>query len=201
VKELALYILDLAENSISAGAKHVSIDVQANSKSDKLIVRISDYGKGMSADLLARVTDPFVTSRKERRFGLGLPFFKDLVEQCEGSFSINSEEGKGTTVEGTMKLSSVDLVPMGDMGATIVSMLVSNPSLDIIYSFVFDDYDFCFDSEEVRRLLGNVSITEPSVLQWIAEYVNQGTREILPNATHMLEKKEKEGAYGNDEAG
>jgi len=151
----------------------------------------------MGPDLLEKVMDPFFTSRKERRFGLGIPFFKDLVEQCGGTLTIESKEGEGTTIEGRLKLSSVDLIPLGDMGSTIVSLLVSNPELNLTYRFSFDDYSFTFDAVQIREVLQGVSITEPSVLNWIKEYVNQGSIEILPN----INTSRKEGAKKDYEAG
>ncbi|HPU70080.1 MAG TPA: ATP-binding protein, partial [Coprothermobacter proteolyticus] len=102
MKELALYVLDLAQNSVVAGAKHITIDITADVKADHLLIRIVDDGKGMSPHLVERVTDPFFTSRKERRFGLGIPFFKDLVEQCGGTLTIKSKEGEGTIIEGKL---------------------------------------------------------------------------------------------------
>jgi len=197
MKELALYVLDLAQNSVVAGAKNITIDIAADVKANELLIRITDDGKGMSPDLLEKVMDPFFTSRKERRFGLGIPFFKDLVEQCGGTLTIESKEGEGTTIEGRLKLSSVDLIPLGDMGSTIVSLLVSNPELNLTYCFRFDDYSFTFDAAQIREVLQGVSITEPSVLNWIKEYVNQGSIEILPN----INTSRKEGAKKDYEAG
>ena len=193
---MALYVLDLAQNSVVAGAKHITIDITADVKADHLLIRIVDDGKGMSPHLVERVTDPFFTSRKERRFGLGIPFFKDLVEQCGGTLTIESKEGEGTTIEGKLKLSSVDLVPLGDMGSTIVSLLVSNPELNLVYRFTLNDYSFTFDSAQIREVLQGVNITEPSVLNWIKDYVNEGSIEILPN----INISKKEGAKKDYEA-
>ncbi|WP_051073656.1 ATP-binding protein [Coprothermobacter platensis] len=188
MKELALYILDLAENSIAAGAKNITIDVHVNSARDELFIRISDDGKGMDPDFVRSVTNPFVTTRTQRRLGLGLPLFQDLVRQCEGTLNIVSEKGKGTIIEAKMKRSSVDMVPIGDMGASIVSMIISNPALDIVYSFVLDDYSFVFDTKLIRETLKDVSITEPAVLSWIAGYVNEGTKEIIFDVTKNINK-------------
>ncbi|MGB9809256.1 MAG: ATP-binding protein, partial [Caldanaerobacter sp.] len=91
MKELALYILDLAQNSIRAGAKNIEIKIEEELHKDLLTVSIEDDGCGMKKELLEKVTSPFVTTRKERRVGLGIPFFKELTEECEGTFEIFSE--------------------------------------------------------------------------------------------------------------
>jgi len=95
MKELALYVLDLAQNSVVAGAKHITIDITADVKADHLLIRIVDDGKGMSPHLVERVTDPFFTSRKERRFGLGIPFLRIWLSSAEVRLPSNLKKGKG----------------------------------------------------------------------------------------------------------
>lgn len=75
--ELSLNILDIAENSIKAGAGTVGIDVIRQGA--RLTIRITDDGCGMDEEQLSRVTDPFFTSRSTRRVGLGVPFLKQAA--------------------------------------------------------------------------------------------------------------------------
>ena len=98
MKELSLNILDVAENSTSAGATLVQITVEEDLPADRLTIEIRDNGKGMSKEFLATVCDPFTTTRTTRRVGMGLPLFKEAAEACEGRFEITSELGVGTTV-------------------------------------------------------------------------------------------------------
>ena len=74
MKELSLNILDIAQNSIKAKATLVEILVTENS--EKLTFEITDNGCGMTEEFLKNVTDPFTTTRKTRKVGLGLPFLK-----------------------------------------------------------------------------------------------------------------------------
>ena len=97
MKELSLNILDLAKNSLTAGAKNVTIEIRESVKEDLLYIRISDDGSGMDQAFLSRVTDPFVTTRTTRPVGMGIPFFKMQAEMAQGIFEIKSEKGKGTT--------------------------------------------------------------------------------------------------------
>ena len=78
--EISLNILDVAENSTRAGASLVSITVSADTKADRLTVVIEDDGCGMTEEQLARVTDPFFTTRTTRKVGLGVPFFKEAAQ-------------------------------------------------------------------------------------------------------------------------
>ena len=99
MKELSLNILDVAKNSVRAGASLIEIKLSLDSDA-WLTVTITDNGCGMEADFLQHVTDPFYTTRTTRKVGLGLPFFKMGAEQTGGSFEIKSTLGKGTSVTG-----------------------------------------------------------------------------------------------------
>ncbi len=96
MRELSLNVMDVAQNSVSAGAKLIGIDVLENT--DSLVINIRDDGKGMTPEQVKSVTDPFYTTRTTRDVGLGVPLFKLAAEQTGGSFAISSEPGKGTLV-------------------------------------------------------------------------------------------------------
>ncbi|SNX55137.1 ATP-binding protein [Thermoanaerobacterium sp. RBIITD] len=179
MKELALYILDIAQNSINAGAKNIEIEMNIDHKKDLLSIVINDDGCGMDKDFLNKVFDPFTTTRKERRVGLGLPLFKELAEQCGGNVVIKSSKGIGTCCTATFKLSSIDLVPLGDLPSTIISIIISDNSVDIVYTFKVDGKSFKFDTKEIRKILKNVKITEISVLNWILEYLKDNMKKIM----------------------
>ena len=74
--EIALNVLDVAENSVRANASLVEIEVKIDQKNDLLSVLIKDNGCGMSREQLEHVEDPFFTTRKTRKVGLGIPFYK-----------------------------------------------------------------------------------------------------------------------------
>ena len=133
MRELALHILDIAENSISAGADRVMMLVEENLTEDRPTIRIEDNGKGMDSETLARITDPFVTSRTTRRVGLGIPFFKAAAEACEGSFNIQSSPGKGTRVEVLFKHSHIDRMPLGDIVSTLQTLIIGTPDIHWIF--------------------------------------------------------------------
>ena len=99
MREIALHMADIAENSIAAGAARIKLSVMIDRAADRLITAIEDNGRGMDADTLYRCTDPFMTTRTARRVGLGIALFKLSAEQSGGSFTIRSEQGRGTRAE------------------------------------------------------------------------------------------------------
>ena len=175
--EISLNILDVAENSTRAGASLVSITVSADTKADRLTVVIEDDGCGMAEEQLARVTDPFFTTRTTRKVGLGVPFFKEAAELTGGSFAIQSEPGKGTTVTAVFVLSSIDRMPLGDISSTIHTLILYHPETDFVYTYQVDGNGFTLDTRELKEILGDVPFTEPEVSQYILDFLTENKKE------------------------
>ena len=95
MKELSLHLLDVAKNSMAAGAQNVSITLE-EAPDGWLAITIADDGRGMAPEFLAQVTDPFPPTRTTRKVGLGLPLLRLTAEQTGGTLSIDSTEGVGT---------------------------------------------------------------------------------------------------------
>ena len=110
MRDLSLHILDLVQNSVKAGASLVQVRIRDSAGDDAVVIEIADDGCGMDADLLARVTSPFTTTRTTRRVGLGIPMFKANAEGSGGSFSIDSRVGEGTRVKGVFGRSNICLL-------------------------------------------------------------------------------------------
>ncbi len=178
MRELALHILDIAENSISANADRVRISIEENLEDDILKIRIEDNGKGMDAETLAKITDPFVTSRKSRKVGLGIPFFKAAAEACEGSFVIQSTLGEGTSVEAAFKHSHIDRMPLGDISSTFITLLIGTPEVHWIFDYTFNHNRFTFDDEPIKNILEGVPLSEPAVMTFIRETIEAGIQNV-----------------------
>ena len=115
MRELSLNVLDIAQNSISAGASEVEITVEEISSASKMTIIIKDNGCGMDEETVRNVMDPFYTTRTTRKVGMGVPLFKMAAESTGGSFDIVSELGVGTTVTAVFGLSNIDRMPLGDI--------------------------------------------------------------------------------------
>lgn len=175
--EIALNILDVAQNSVRAGASLIEISVCADVAADTLTVIIADNGCGMDDEQLRTVCDPFYTTRTTRKIGLGVPFFKQAAEDAGGSFSIDSAVGEGTTVTAVFGFSNIDRMPLGDMTFTIHSLITLNPGLDFLYRYQVEARAFTLDTREFREILGGVALNEPEVSQYIKDYLNENKRE------------------------
>ena len=176
--EISLNILDVAENSTRAGAARVTITVTADTASDALTIQIGDDGCGMTAEQVDQVTDPFFTTRKTRRVGLGVPFFKMAAEMSGGSFHIDSAPGIGTTVTAVFGLSSVDRMPLGDMASTMHTLIIMHEDTDFLYRYTYDGDSFALDTAELRQILGGVSFQEPEISQYIRDYLKENEAEV-----------------------
>lgn len=175
--ELSLNVLDVANNSIRADASLIEIAVLINREADTLTITIKDDGCGMTEEQLAKVEDPFFTTRTTRGVGLGVPFFKLAALNTGGSFSIKSSPGIGTVVTAVFGLSHVDRMPLGDINSTIHTLITLNTKIDILYTYEFDDRSFCLDTRQFREILDGVSFDTPEVSQYIKEYLKENEQE------------------------
>lgn len=178
MRELALHLLDIAHNSVSAGARHILMEVREDSTADRLILRVRDDGKGMDAATVAMVTDAFTTSRTERKVGLGIPLLKDAAEMCNGSFSIHSEVGKGTLVEAIFQRSHIDRMPLGDLAGTYLSLLIGCPQVNWHFIYQVDEQIFDFDDYQVKHILEGVDLCEPSILDYLRNHFRDGIESL-----------------------
>lgn len=174
MKELSLNILDIAQNSVKAGAKNISIRIAEDKADDTLTISITDDGCGMDEETLRKVTDPFYTTRTTRKVGLGIPFFNLEAKQTGGDFKITSQVGKGTKVTASFKPSSVDMTPLGDIISTILTLIQGSPDIDFLFRHTAARLDVELDTKQLREVLGDdVALSSPEVLEWIKNYLNE----------------------------
>ncbi|MBR6736633.1 MAG: ATP-binding protein [Oscillospiraceae bacterium] len=178
MKELSLNILDIAENSVRANATLIKISVAADTADDTLEITISDNGCGMSEELLKAVCDPFTTTRTTRKVGLGVPLFKEAAEATGGNMTITSKEGEGTMTKAVFGLSHIDRAPLGDIASTIATLIQCNSYIDFVFSYTADGRNFAVDTRELRQILDGVPFSEPQVVCWLRDYIEQNTNEI-----------------------
>lgn len=181
--EISLNVLDVAQNSVRAGASLIQISVDADTDKNTLTITIEDDGCGMSEEQASHVIDPFFTTRTTRKVGLGVPFFKLAAESTGGSFSIESRPGIGTIVTAVFILTHIDRMPLGDMTSTIHTLVTMNTGIDFLYVFRLDGREFTLDTREFREILGGVPLDEPEVSAYIKEYLNENEKEVLQGST------------------
>jgi len=179
MREISLHILDIVQNSISAGADLVTVTITENAETNIFSVVIKDNGKGMDEEFLKNVTDPFTTSRTTRKVGLGIPLFKLAAENTGGSFKIESAPGKGTTLTADFVLDSIDRQPLGDIAGTMLGLFTSYESIDFLYVHEIDGKVFEADTREFKKVLNGISFSELSVYTWLNDYLSEGENSLI----------------------
>ena len=176
--ELSLNVLDVAQNSIKAKATLVEIAVRRNTAAHRMEITIRDDGCGMTKEQVEQVVDPFYTTRTTRKVGLGVPFFKMSAEMTGGSFRIDSVSGQGTVVAAEYCSDSIDMLPLGDMAATIISLVSVNPDIDFTYTYEADGVSFMMDTREVRQVLEGLPVNSGEVIAFIRDFIQENQAEV-----------------------
>ena len=174
MEDLSLHILDIVENSIAAKARRVSVRVEERPSRDRRIMEIVDDGRGMGAKLKAKALDPFVTTKKARRIGLGLPFLAQAAEAAGGGLKVASVPGRGTRVRATFRLGHIDLQPLGDVGETFAVLIAGHPDVQFRYTHVTDAGRYVFHSRDVFARTGAATPLTPGTLSGIRKEINGG---------------------------
>ena len=179
MKELSLNILDVAENSVKAGAKLTQILLEETD--DNLTIIIEDDGCGMDEETVKNVADPFYTTRTTRKVGLGVPLLKMAAEQTDGSFSIKSsvdDKDHGTSVKAQFNKNHLDYTPLGDVISSVTTLIQGHPDSDFLFSHKLEKGTVNLDTREIRQVLEDVPLNSYEVIKWIEEYLNEQYSEI-----------------------
>jgi hypothetical protein len=178
MKDLALHILDILQNSVTAGATLVKLQIDEVAADNKYVVKFSDNGKGMDEEMANHVTDPFFTTRTTRKVGLGLPLLKQNAERTGGSLTIHSQPGKGTEVKVVFAYSHIDRLPTGDIAGTMALTVSSYPEIDFVYTHNTPYGTFVFDTVEIKETLGDLRINNPQVIAFMKDLIRDNLKEI-----------------------
>lgn len=166
---LALYILDLVQNSLEANASHIKVCLEED---QRLSLIIEDNGCGMNEETLKKAISPFYTTRKTRRVGMGLSLIKMLAEQTEGTFSIESALGLGTTLKASFNHHHLDMPPLGNLGEMIMMIAIHTKVNHFIFEFKKNDQTYQFDLDTIKAMFQE-SLMDHQIMQGLIEYINQ----------------------------
>jgi hypothetical protein len=172
VKDISFHILDIVQNSLHAGADKILIELVENTKEVTLKLTITDNGSGMDQGMVDQVTDPFFTSSATKKVGLGLPLLKQNAEQTGGVFEVSSKLNRGTVVTAVFNTRNIDMIPEGDLAATMKTLIASEPLKNFIYRQEKDGEEFELNTAEIREELGNVDLSRREVLEFITEFIS-----------------------------
>jgi two-component system NtrC family sensor kinase len=96
IQQVALVLFVNAAEAMGNGGR-LAIATEWDGEADHAIVRVSDTGSGIPAEVLPQIFDPFFTTKDDKlRTGLGLAVAKSIVEQHAGTITATSTPGAGT---------------------------------------------------------------------------------------------------------
>lgn len=175
--ELSLYVLDITMNSVRAGATEITIVLRE--EGEWLDFSVTDNGCGMTAEQVEKLTNPFFTTRKTRKVGLGIPFLTMLAEMTGGGVDITSKHESehsdhGTTTHARFGRHHIDMVPVGDIIGTVKTLIQGSPDINFVFRHVIDGKEVKLSCAELKEVLGeDVPLSEPEVLMWIGGYLEE----------------------------
>jgi|OM-RGC.v1.018850731 hypothetical protein len=178
LEELSYHILDLARNSIEAGAANLEINVIEDPAKNLLKFEVKDDGRGIGENALNKITDPFYTTKAAKKIGLGIPLLSEAVQACGGSLKIEPLSPNGTQVTASFPYDHMDRAPLGDLPSTISVLLAAGHCFNLIYRHRHVRKNFVFNTKEIRAQLGKVPLTTPAVLNWLQEYLDSSIRNL-----------------------
>lgn len=178
MKTLSDHILDIVQNSLNAKSTLIEITIDFDKMSDLCILKIKDNGCGMRREVLEQATNPFFTTRRTRKVGLGLSLLKQNSERANGRFSIQSEPNKGTLVEAVFQLSNVDRPELGDVWITLYLTMLSNKNVELVYEHITNNGRFKINSNEIRSSIEGVSMQQPEIREAIIGYIKDNIKNI-----------------------
>ncbi|HZX46405.1 MAG TPA: ATP-binding protein [Clostridia bacterium] len=178
MRDISLHVLDIANNSLEADASLIEISVEEDTVNNILRIQIKDNGRGMDRETAKKAVDPFYTSRKTRKVGLGLPLLKASCDRCGGSFGVKSGPGKGTEIHASFQYDNIDRPPLGDMPETIFSLVILNPSIDFVYRHSHNSQVFTMDTRELKEVLQGLPLNTPEVAGWLSQHLKEGVSNL-----------------------
>lgn len=183
MRELSLHILDIVQNSLAADADKIWVLVNEDIDNNLMEIIIKDNGRGMGQEELQKVLDPFYTTRKTRRVGLGLSLLQANAQACGGGLWIESEQGMGTTVRVVFVHDHIDRTPLGDMVSTLVTLVAGAPEVDFEYERRLDRERYVFKTVEIKEVLDGTPLNHPEVLAWLKGHLEEKEEAIISKKT------------------
>lgn len=178
MKTLSDHILDIVQNSIHAKATLIEIMVEESKKNDLCVVTVRDNGCGMDEETLKQAANPFFTTRRTRKVGLGLSLLRQNAERANGNFSIESVLEKGTTVKASFQFSNLDKPELGEVWDIFYLTMLGNKNIEFSYEHTTDIGDFVIKSSDIRVMTNGVSIQQNQIRKAISELMKNNINDI-----------------------
>lgn len=178
MEDLAQHILDIAINSLEAGATRLEIVLREDAAANVLSFKVMDNGSGISESDVPKMLDPFYTTKKYKSVGLGIPLLQEAVNKCGGTLEINTLPRSGTRVKAAFPRDHLDRAPLGDIAGTLVTILAGNELLELKYSHQYNNRLFTFNTSDLKPLTGGTPLLTPEFLELLAGYLTGNIAEM-----------------------
>jgi len=114
--ELQQVFINLVKNACDAMGQEGRLTIRTRLDGDSMCIEVEDTGPGIPEDIVDRIFYPFFTTKSAGKgTGLGLAVSSDIVQRCDGSMSVHSEVGQGTTFVVTLPIGSTPVIASRDM--------------------------------------------------------------------------------------
>lgn len=176
--DISLHLLDLAVNSVKAGADTVELALALARKI--LYISVTDNGRGISRQLRETLEYRQLSPGTTVPSGRGVMLFRDASRRTGGVFHVRSEPNCCTCVSASFCTDSPFFPLLGDLGETAALLVTGNKSLRVKF-FVKNqiserDVSYGFDSD---LLQGGVRFHAIGKYYWIREEINKGVMNIF----------------------
>lgn len=161
--DLSLAMLELALNSLDAGATLVKISLRAGKRS---VLKVTDNGGGMDADTLSRAFQSGFSTKGGN--GLGLYLARREAERLGGSLKLRSKQGGGT--KATFRAKGIDA---GDIASSLAVLI--GDGADVILKARTARGRVSIDTRRLKRELG-VSLEDAAARAAVKKYVNENLK-------------------------
>lgn len=187
MQDISMHVLDIGINAIQANSTEIIIKFEIDTLNDSIQFKVIDNGVGMDADELLEVQSPFYTSRKTRRFGLGIPFLKKACELSGGLFEIDSSKNHGTTIIAKFDMSNIDCPPCGNLAESIANLMVYNETINLEFDYIYNNHNFRVTTKEIKEEIEEILISEPTIHIWLKQYIREHIELIQRRNKHEID--------------
>jgi anti-sigma regulatory factor (Ser/Thr protein kinase) len=188
MRDISLHLMDIVQNSIRAQAAIIQIRM-ALKENGILTIMVKDDGTGMDRELLKQVQNPFATTRRSRRVGLGLPLITENARRTGGDVKLESEPGKGTLLTAVFQTDNIDCPPIGDLAGTILALIVACPDTpDFVYQLTTPYGEASLDTRLMRETLQGVPLNEPEVVAWMQSTLKEEIQQVFGGTDNEIHR-------------
>lgn len=181
MNDISLHLLDIAQNSLSAGSRHIALRLCETD--DDLTVTVADDGEGIPRENIIHAAEAGFTTKADGRGGMGLALLKQAAESTGGSFFIGSrhisEHARyhGTSVTARFIKASASCPPTGDTVSSVCALMACLGDTEMRFTHsAFGDAK-ALDTAEMRAVLGKIPLSDPEVILWVKKFLGSRNQE------------------------